>query len=230
MAVRREAGDEDMADGGDRTQELVERLLEGDAAASVASAEALLADGFSYRSIIVEGIETAMERLDAKCTLEQFNLLEIMLAGRAMMAVMKALYPDEAAPAAWRNRSVVLASLEGDVHDLGKNILRMVLTAKGFTVVDCGKDCPMDRLVAAVAEHRPLAVGISGLISTIIPQVRAVRPALVERDSALAGTWVLAGGAALKQLTPEQLDVDYVAQSVFEGAAYLEKLDEGAVS
>ncbi len=100
-----------------------------------------------------------MGTLDAKCTLEQFNLLEIMLVGRAVTEVMKHLFPAGADPSGTKG-TVVVATLEGDVHDLGKNILKMVLTGNGYRVVDCGKDCPLDRLLDTVERERPVAVAI----------------------------------------------------------------------
>src|ERR1035441_5765896 len=138
---------------------LVQAILEGDCAAAVSQAEQLRRSGASPDHIVVNGVEAAMSALDAKCTLQQFNLLEIMLAGRAVMDVMKFLYPANA-PRAGTKGTVVLAALEGDVHDLGKNIVRMVLIGDGYRVVDCGKDCPLAKLVEAAEREAPLAIGI----------------------------------------------------------------------
>jgi methanogenic corrinoid protein MtbC1 len=111
------------------------------------------------------------------------------------------------------------------VHDLGKNILKMVLTGNGYRVVDCGKDCPLERLLDTVEREKPVAVGISGLITTIVTEVRQVKPQLVSRG--LGDVLVIAGGAALKQSTPERLNVDYVAESAFDGAGYLARIGKG---
>ena len=121
--------------------------------------------------------------------------------------------------------ALVVATLEGDVHDLGKNIVKMVLIGKGYRVVDLGRDCPIDTLVAATAREGARGVLISGLISTIVPQVRRVRTAL--RAHGLDAVWVVAGGAALKQLAAADLDVDYVAENAFDGARYIERRLEG---
>ncbi|MGD0282778.1 MAG: cobalamin-dependent protein, partial [Dissulfurispiraceae bacterium] len=168
--------------------------------------------------IIKEGIEKAMGLLDTKCTLEQFNLLEIMLVGRATMGVIKTLYPDSP-PLATRG-TVVIASLEGDVHDLGKNIVKTIMSARGYKVVDCGKDCPVEKLVDAAVREGAEIIAISGLITSIIPLVRQVLP--LARTRGLTKVKVLAGGAALKQATTDILNVDYVADSVFDVIRYLE--------
>jgi methanogenic corrinoid protein MtbC1 len=203
---------------------LVAAILEGDCAESVLRTEQLRASGISSEQIVIRGIEPAMMELDGKCTLEDFNLLEIMLAGRAVTEVMKFLYPGDSDLAATKG-SVVIASLEGDVHDLGKNILKMVLAGSRYRVVDCGKDCPLPRLVDAAEREQPLAVGISGLITYIIPEVRQVKDLL--RLRGLDQVKVMAGGAALKQSTAEKLNVDFVAESVFDGLHYLDALAGG---
>jgi methanogenic corrinoid protein MtbC1 len=200
---------------------LVAAILEGDCAAARSEAEHLRHSGAGPEQIVTRGIEAAMLTLDEKCTLQQFNLLEIMLAGRAVMEVMKFLYPAGTAPAG-RKGAVVVATPEGDVHDLGKNILKIVLTGGGYQVIDCGKDCPLRKLIEAAEKERPLAIGISGLITPIIPLVRQVKDQLLLRR--LDKVKVIAGGAALKQSSARQLNVDFVADSAFDGLHYLDAL------
>jgi dimethylamine corrinoid protein len=205
-------------------QPLVTALLAGDTSAALAQAGQLGADGVSARQIVLGGIEPAMAALDAKCTLEQFNLLEIMLAGRAVTEVMKLLYPAGSAAAPTKG-TVLVVALEGDVHDLGKNILKMVLTGSSYRVVDCGKDCPLPRLLDTAEKEQPIAIAISGLITAIIPQVRQVRDLLGLRG--LPRIKVLAGGAALKQSAPDRLNVDFVAETAFDALHYLEAIAGG---
>jgi dimethylamine corrinoid protein len=195
-------------------------VLEGDSEEAVSLTQKLLGSGVRPEHVVIHGVEPAMTSLSAKCTLEEFNLLEIMLAGRAVMEVMKYLYP--AGTTDTRNKgTVVIASMEGDVHDLGKNILKMVLIAKGYHVVDCGKDCPLQKLLETAAKEFPLAIGISGLITPIIPLVRQVKEQLALRG--LGRVKVIAGGAALKQSSPHGLNVDFVAETAFDSLGYLEK-------
>ena len=203
---------------------LIRVLIDGDQAAAVSEVKKLLAAHVDREHIVTEGVEAAMAQLDAKCTVEQFNLLEIMLAGRAVMEVMKEIYPFDLAREQIKG-VVVLASLEGDVHDLGKNILKMVLTAKGYRVVDCGKDCPLEDLVDAAKRENAVCVGVSSLITSVIPKVRQVKHLLFQ--TGLEHIEVIAGGAALKQSTSEGLNVDFVAQDAFEGLHYLENAMSG---
>src|SRR6056297_475022 len=180
----------------------VKTIMDGDQTGALEGVNALIESGYERKEIVTAGVEEAMNRLDAKCTVQQFNLLEIMLSGRAVMEVMKRLYPPDS-PVPANKGIIVLATLEGDVHDLGKSIVSMILTAKGYQVVDCGKDCPVIRLMETVERVNPLVIGISGLITTVVPLVRTVKDALEERG--LTGIKVMAGGSTLKQIPAEQL-------------------------
>jgi methanogenic corrinoid protein MtbC1 len=202
---------------------LVQALTEGEREESLRIVADLARGGMPPIEIVTGGVETAMAALDRKCTAEQFNLLEIMLAGRAVMAVIRQLFPEEAALPGSR-ASVVVAVLEGDIHDIGKAILKIVLTGSRFRVVDCGKDAPVPAVVAAAAQSGAAAVCVSGLISSVIPQVRALKPALAH--AGLGHVRVLAGGAALKQCTAAALNVDYVGQTAFDASAYLNTVAE----
>lgn len=202
-------------------RQLVSALLDGDQGGAVAEAKRLRLHDVSSERIVTEGVEAAMVQLDAKCTVEQFNLLEIMLAGRAIMGVIRELYPPGDPPPTTRG-TVVVAALEGDVHDLGKNVLKSVLTAKSYRVVDCGMDCPVKQLIDSAEREGALAVSVSGLITTVIPQVRTLREMLRQRG--MGHVRVIAGGAALKQASAESLEVDFVADSAFDGLHFLERL------
>lgn len=199
---------------------LINALSEGDQKQTIEEATSLLNSGVSPERIVTEGIEVTMTQLDAKCTIDRFDLLEIMLVGRAAMIVMKELYPN-GAPLSQAKGIVVLASLEGDIHDLGKNILKMILTTKGYRIIDCGMNCPLEKLIATAEKEDAQVIGVSGLITTVIPRIRQVKEMLVDR--ALGHIQVMAGGAALKQATAESLNVDFVADTAFDGVHYLDQ-------
>jgi dimethylamine corrinoid protein len=203
---------------------LVKALLDGDQAGALAETKSLRDGGVEREQIVTEGVEKAMAQLDAKCTVEQFNLLEIMLSGRAVMGVIKELYPPMEPPPRTK-ATVVVGTLEGDVHDLGKNVLKGVLTASGYRVVDCGKDCPLAKMIDAAEREAALAVSVSGLITSVIPQVRSLRRKMAERG--LGHIKVMAGGAALKQASPEILNVDFVGDTAFDGLHYLDQITGG---
>ena len=201
----------------------MEALIKGDKEGAVKEADRLLAEGVPTKRIVLEGIEVAMNMMDTKCTMDDFNLLEIMLVGRAAMEVMKVVVPFGSVPCISKG-TIVLASPEGDVHDLGKNIAKTVFTGKGFKVIDCGKDCPVPTMISAASDEKAEAIGVSGLITSVIPRVRSLRPSL--RKAGLSEIRLLAGGAALCQASAKELDVDYVATNAFTAAGYLESSGE----
>ena len=161
-----------------------------------------------------------MKELDKKCTIEYFNLLEIMLAGRAILAVINELYPKEI-PISETKATVIIGTVEGDIHDLGKNIVKTMLLASGYRVIDCGKDCPIEELVDVAEQENSDAILVSGLISTVIFQIKKIRSILKQRK--LTNIKVIVGGGALKQSNKDFLNVDYVAENVFDGIEYLDK-------
>ncbi len=200
-------------------ERLIVALIEGERDQAIEETRKLIDAGFKEEQIISDGVEKAMEQLDTKCTVESFNLLEIMLCGRAVMGVMNELYPSEGLYPPQTKGTVVIAALEGDVHDLGKNILKTVLAASGYRVVDQGKDCSLKQLIDSAQKEGAIAIGISGLVTTVVTQVRQAKKQLDKKG--LGYINVLAGGAVLKQASAADLGVDYVAQTAFDGLHYL---------
>ncbi len=200
---------------------LIRYLLDGGYKQAISEVNSLLATGASREEIVASAIEETMSYLDEKCTVQHFNLLEIMLVGRAVMEVIKVLYPQEQQIPVTKGTIAVVA-LEGDVHDIGKNIVKMVLTSRGYKVIDCGKDCGVNPLVSVLEKEKPMAIGVAGLISTVIPQVQILRNRL--NEAGVGHIRVVAGGGALKQMTADQLNVDSVVQTVFDLDQYLENL------
>ena len=202
---------------------LIRVMLDGDSVQAVNETRKLRNAGVKHEKIISDGVEAAMNQLDTKCTAEQFNLLEIMLVGRAVMEVMKELYPS-GVPLPQTKGTVVIGTPKGDIHDLGKNIFKMVLTGKGYRAVDCGRNCPVETLIDTAEQEGAQAIGVSGLLTTAIPQVCQVKELAAKRG--LEHIKILAGGAALKQASPESLNVDFVAETAFDGARYLDQISK----
>ena len=202
---------------------LTDAILDGDLSGAIIEVKKLLNEKVKPERIIKEGIVEAMEELDNKCTVENFNLLEIMMAGRVIMAIVNELYPI-GIPSSQANGTIIIGTPEGDIHDLGKNIVKIMLMGKGYRVIDCGKNCPVENLINAAEKETANAIFISGLISTIIPKVREVKSKLLQLN--LKNIKIVAGGGALKQMSAKSLNVDYVAESVFDGLNYLKELHE----
>ena len=205
-------------------ENLIQAILEGNRANALSHATDLIKSGSRPESIVLEGIEPAMVALDAKCTIDEFDLLEIMLAGRAATEVLDYLYP-EGTQDSRQKGPVVLGSLEGDFHGFGKGVFKTILIANGYSVIDCGVNCSIDTIIDSAQESGALAIGISGLITQVVPLVRHVKKALEHRS--LGHIEVLAGGSSLKQSTAESLNVDFLAETAFDGVRYLDKIKGG---
>ena len=115
---------------------------------------------------------------------------------------------------------VVLATVKGDVHDIGKNICKVVLESYGFEVVDLGKDVPIECVVQAVQREQPLCVGLSALMTTTVPNMRSTIEAL-----RLAGckTPVFAGGAVLNEEIAKEIGADYYTANALELVKTIER-------
>ncbi|GFN22848.1 cobalamin B12-binding domain-containing protein [Thermanaeromonas sp. C210] len=209
------------------TKDLALAIARGDNKEAVAMARQLLARGLDVELVVEEGLTKALESLDVKCNNEQFSLLEILLAGRAMMDVMEQVicrHISLSSSRLKRNEVVILGTIKGDVHDLGKNIVGLMLKVCGYKVVDLGKDVDPLRFVEAAAHEGARYIGVSSLITTTVDYVKEVKKLAVQEG--LKEVRVLAGGAALRQAEAGELNVDYVAQNVFNLLQYLKKEGE----
>ncbi|WP_308899139.1 cobalamin B12-binding domain-containing protein [Candidatus Desulfosporosinus nitrosoreducens] len=200
---------------------LVQAVTAGHNKAAVAYAETLLAEGTDVYTIVQAGLLPALQALDVKCTSDDFNLLEIMLAGRALMDVMDKVVAKHLTLSELnvKKRTIVLGTIKGDIHELGKHVVRIILRTAGYRVVDLGKDVEPVRFVQAAGEEKADYIFVSGLITVVMPYVRQIKE-LVEREG--LSTKIVAGGAALQQATAEELAVDYVAKDAFAVLHYLQ--------
>ena len=212
--------------------ELTEAITIGENRQAVLLATELLSKGVSEHQIITEGLTRALEALDTKCTASEFDLVDILLAGRAMTDVLEQVLRPRleaqnieqgVAPAV-----IVLGTIQGDIHDLGKNIVATVLKAAGFKVVELGKDVPAIEFVQAAQKEEATFIGISSLLTFTIPEIRKVKDLLLEQG--LSGVTVIAGGAAISRTTPDYLNVDFVAKDALTAWRYIKEKIEGGVS
>jgi methylmalonyl-CoA mutase cobalamin-binding domain/chain len=123
---------------------------------------------------------------------------EVLLAANAMKGGMAVLRPLLAETGAARVGKVVIGTVKGDIHDIGKNLVAMMLEGAGFEVVDLGINNPVDRYLAALEEHQPDILGMSALLTTTMPYMKVVIDELVAkgiRDDYI----VLVGGAPLNE-------------------------------
>ena len=132
---------------------------------------------------------------------------EVLMAANAMksgMAILKPLLAETGAP---RIGSMVIGTVKGDIHDIGKNLVSMMMEGAGFEVVDIGINNPVENYLEAIEEHKPDILGMSALLTTTMPYMKVVIETLIEkgmRDDYI----VLVGGAPLNEAFAESIGAD----------------------
>jgi 5-methyltetrahydrofolate--homocysteine methyltransferase len=135
--------------------------------------EALIA-GFSPPEILLDGLARGMNRVGELFAEKEFFVPEVLMASRAMEAGFELLRPLLKTGDSGRLGRVVLGVVQGDIHDIGKNIVKVLLEAAGFEVIDLGRDVPAQDFVRSVSEQRPQVVGLSSLMTTTMPLMAVV--------------------------------------------------------
>ena len=132
---------------------------------------------------------------------------EVLLAANAMKAGMHILKPLLAETGAPRMGKMVIGTVKGDIHDIGKNLVAMMMEGAGFEVLDLGINNSVDNFMAAIEKYKPDILGMSALLTTTMPYMRVVIEALKEagiRDDII----VLVGGAPLNEAFAEEIEAD----------------------
>jgi methylmalonyl-CoA mutase cobalamin-binding domain/chain len=188
-----------------------------------AAVEAALAAKIDALRIISDGLTPAIKAVGANFSCGEMFLPELIMASSAMQAAMKTLAPRLAGRGDRpRKGTVVIGTIKGDLHDIGKNIVRALLEGNGFKVVDIGIDNGPEKFVKAIKEHTPDVVGYSGLLTTTLgsipEQIQALRAAGL-RDKVVT----IVGGAPVTADFAKRNGVDLFGKDANEGVLAIEK-------
>lgn len=172
---------------------------------------------------IVAECNRGMIELGNRFSRDECFIPDLMYGGMIMKGVMAELGPllekQGEAAAETSAATAVMGTVQHDVHDIGKDIVIMMLRGAGFRVVDLGVDVPPERFVAAIREHRPSVLGMSLLLTTSFKAVTATIEAI--RAAGLReGLAVMVGGAAASQLLSEKAGCDYYGRTAVDGLHY----------
>ena len=187
--------------------QLKQALIAGDAGTVNALTQALLATGVPAREILDEALLPGMEVVGERMRSGDCFIPEVLLSARVMQACLDLLRPHMAAGEEAGMGTVVLGTVEGDLHDIGKNLVGMMLQGAGFTVVNLGTGVTSEQFIAAVREHQPAIIGMSALLTTTLPHMGETIAALKEaglRDSVK----VMVGGAPVTQAWADEVGAD----------------------
>jgi len=166
-----------------------------------------LDSGSAASDILNKGLLPGMDIVGQRFKAAEMFIPEVLRSAKTMHASMEILRPLLSESEAAGSGTVVIGTMEGDLHDIGKNLVGMMLEGAGFTIVDLGTDVKPQRFVDAVKEHKPKIVGMSALLTTTMPKMGETINALKEagiRDQIK----VMAGGAPVTQDFVDEIGAD----------------------
>jgi 5-methyltetrahydrofolate--homocysteine methyltransferase len=191
----------------DLLQELSQALINGNAPKTRELTQKAIADGVAPGKVLNEGLVVGMNEVGRRFKNNEFYVPEVLIAARAMHAAMDVIKPllvgSDVKPAA----SIAVGTVKGDLHDIGKNLVAMMLEGAGFDVIDMGVDASPDKFLATVREKKPDLIGLSALLTTTMPSMKATIQALKEagvRDQVK----VMIGGAPVTQRYADEIGAD----------------------
>ncbi|TVZ01693.1 cobalamin-binding protein [Trebonia kvetii] len=178
--------------------ELYDRTLTGNGPAVLELTRQGLADGLGPETLLYEALIPSLEEVGARFERGDFFVPEMLIAGKAMAGALEILRPLLAETGADQIGTVVMGTVKGDVHDIGKNLVNIMFEGAGFQVIDLGVQVSPEKFVDAVKTHKPDIVGFSAFLTTTMPMFKANINALTKaglRDQVI----VMVGGAPVTQ-------------------------------
>ncbi len=192
--------------------QLKQSVIDGEQEAAVALTREAIAAGYVPEVIFKEGLFTAMDEVGRRMQCNEYFLPEVLMSARTMQAcaaLVRPLIVQE--PALRPVGTAVVCTVAGDLHDIGRNLVSLMLEGVGFRVVDLGNDCPAERLVAAVREHRPDVVGLSAMLTTTMLNMTRVMEAL-QAAGLRDRVHVMVGGAPVDARFAREIGADFYGE------------------
>jgi 5-methyltetrahydrofolate--homocysteine methyltransferase len=191
----------------DLIQQTHDDLYDGLADEVVAEVKEFLRRGWTPYDTLTRGLVAGMDIVGIDFRDGILFVPEVLMAAKAMKAGMEILRPLLAETGAPQIGTMVIGTVKGDIHDIGKNLVAMMMEGAGFKVVNLGINNDADKFLNAIREHNPDILGMSALLTTTMPYMQVVIQALREnglRDKVL----VLVGGAPLNAAFAEEIEAD----------------------
>ena len=204
-------------------QELADAILRGDNVKSKEVTQDLVGKNIPAGEILSEGLIAGMDVVGRKFKANEMYIPEVLIAARAMHAAMDILKPLLAASGVKSKGIAVIGTVQGDLHDIGKNLVSMMLEGAGFTVIDIGVDIPADKYVEAAKENKAQIVGLSALLTTTMPAMKEIIDAL-KKDPETKNVKIIVGGAPVTQEYADSIGADGYAADASSAVDISEKL------
>lgn len=167
----------------------------------------LLDGGVAPQEILQQGLIAGMSSIGVKFKAGEVFVPEVLIAARAMKAAMEVLKPALAAVGAQPVGTLVIGTVQGDLHDIGKNLVAMMCEGCGLAVVDLGVDVAPEKFVQAVQEHKPKVLALSALLTTTMMNIPAVLAAL-SASGLRESLKIMVGGAPVTDAWAKQIGAD----------------------
>ncbi len=165
-----------------------------------------LIDAGEKPQAILDALTGAMDEIGRRFQANEVFVPEMLIAARAMKEAMARLEPLLVAAGIKPKFTAVIGTVQGDLHDIGKNLVAMMWKGANFAVVDLGTNVPAEKFVAAAKEHNAAVVGLSALLTTTMPAMKGTIAAI--RAAGLNNTKILIGGAPVTQEFADQIGAD----------------------
>jgi len=186
---------------------MIERLIAGDEAALVQMVKDALDGGTQAKEILNQGLIAGMDIVGEKMENEDMFIPEVLMAAKAMGACVQILKPLLSEEDNLSRGTVVIGTVKGDLHDIGKNLVAMMLGSAGFEIINLGVDITPDQFVAGVKDNNANMVCLSALLTTTMPMMKETIDAFSEsgiRDQIK----ILVGGAPVTQTYADDIGAD----------------------
>lgn len=188
-------------------EEITQAVLKGNAAGAEAGVRAALKNGARPAVILKDGLIAAMEEVGRRFEAGEYFVPEMLVAARAMKAGIAVLKPALVETGVKPLGKVMLGTVGGDLHDIGKYLVGLMMEGAGFEVIDVGADVAAHAFVEAVRKERPHILGMSALLTTTMPNAEVTIQAL--KQAGLRETVkVLVGGAPITQDYADEIGAD----------------------
>lgn len=200
-------------------------VIDGDADQARALATEALAQGMPPLDAINLGFVPGITWVGEQFGLGELFLPDLVLGGEAMKAAVSVLEPELARRGAQREPlgTVVLGTVRGDIHEIGKTLVHTMLSASGFEVHDLGVDVSVERFIAAVRERKPDIVGMSALLTTTMPGQKLVIEALAA-EGLRGQVKVIVGGAPVSQAWADSIGADGYGEDAMRAVTLARRL------
>jgi len=188
-------------------QDLSDSIISGDNVKSKEITKKLVAGGISAVDILNNGLMPGMDVVGKKFKTNEMYIPEVLIAARAMHAAMDVIKPLLSESGSDTKGKVIIGTVLGDLHDIGKNLVGMMLEGGGYTVIDLGVDVAPERFVEEIKKNSVRLIGLSALLTTTMPAMKTVIDTL-KADKDTSGVKVMIGGAPLTQEYTDSIGAD----------------------